>query len=190
MCSETKTKIVRDIIAIVFVSAEENNCKLRNCRWKFQETANVVFATSKVWRILFVFAPHTALHGSKIGYFCGRYKSLRLFLHFFDFIDFDLPPPSVPEIIDPIFAKSSQNARFLLSENERFGLVFVKTSVLGLFSWKLGLKIRAQRSGEIELKEVLRRLFRKIRPPPILQEAFKVLERLLIFYLPIIQQFR
>jgi hypothetical protein len=74
-----------------------------------------------------VFAPHTALHGSKIGYFCGRYKSLRLFLHFFDFIDFDLPPPSVPEIIDPIFAKSSQNARFLLSENERFGLVFVKT---------------------------------------------------------------
>jgi hypothetical protein len=34
---------------------------------------------------------------------------------------------SVPEIIDPVFAKTSQNARFLLSENERFGLVFVKT---------------------------------------------------------------
>jgi hypothetical protein len=33
----------------------------------------------------------------------------------------------VPEIIDPVFAKTSQNARFLLSENERFGLVFVKT---------------------------------------------------------------
>jgi hypothetical protein len=33
----------------------------------------------------------------------------------------------VPEIIDPVFAKPSQNARFLLSENERFGLVFVKT---------------------------------------------------------------
>jgi hypothetical protein len=32
-----------------------------------------------------------------------------------------------PEIIDPVFAKTSQNARFLLSENERFGLVFVKT---------------------------------------------------------------
>jgi hypothetical protein len=30
----------------------------------------------------------------------------------------------VPEIIDPVFAKTSQNARFLLSENE---LVFVKT---------------------------------------------------------------
>jgi hypothetical protein len=33
----------------------------------------------------------------------------------------------VPEIIDPVFAKTSQNARFLLSENKRFGLVFVKT---------------------------------------------------------------
>jgi hypothetical protein len=33
----------------------------------------------------------------------------------------------VPEIIDLVFAKTSQNARFLLSENERFGLVFVKT---------------------------------------------------------------
>ncbi len=34
---------------------------------------------------------------------------------------------SVPEIIDPVFAKTSQNARFPISENERFGLVFVKT---------------------------------------------------------------
>ncbi len=33
----------------------------------------------------------------------------------------------MPEIIDPVFAKTSQNARFLLSENERFGLVFVIT---------------------------------------------------------------
>ncbi len=33
----------------------------------------------------------------------------------------------MPETIDPVFAKTSQNARFLLSENERFGLVFVKT---------------------------------------------------------------
>ncbi len=33
----------------------------------------------------------------------------------------------MPEIIDPVFAKTSQNARFLLSENELFGLVFVKT---------------------------------------------------------------
>jgi hypothetical protein len=35
----------------------------------------------------------------------------------------------VPEIIDPVFAKTSQNARFLLSEYERFGLVFTKTLV-------------------------------------------------------------
>ncbi len=34
---------------------------------------------------------------------------------------------AVTEIIDNVFAKTSQNARFLLSENERFGLVFVKT---------------------------------------------------------------
>jgi hypothetical protein len=44
---------------------------------------------------------------------------------------------TVPEIIDPGFAKTSQNARFLLSENERFGLVFVKTGSInsgtGLF---------------------------------------------------------
>ncbi len=37
------------------------------------------------------------------------------------------PHLPVPEIIDPVYAKTSQNARFLLSENDRFGLVFVKT---------------------------------------------------------------
>jgi hypothetical protein len=36
----------------------------------------------------------------------------------------------VPEIIDPVFAKTSQNAPFLLSENKRFGLVFVKTGYI------------------------------------------------------------
>ncbi len=41
----------------------------------------------------------------------------------------------VPEIIDPIFAKTSQNARFLLSENERFGLVFVKTGSINSGTW-------------------------------------------------------
>ncbi len=44
----------------------------------------------------------------------------------------------MPEIIDPVFAKTSQNARFLLSENKRFGLVFVKTGSInsgtGLYS--------------------------------------------------------
>ncbi len=33
----------------------------------------------------------------------------------------------MPKIIDHVFEKTSQNARFLSSENERFGLVFVKT---------------------------------------------------------------
>jgi hypothetical protein len=42
-----------------------------------------------------------------------------------------LTPLRIPlhEIIDPVFAKTSQNARFLLSEYERFGLVFTKTRV-------------------------------------------------------------
>ena len=38
----------------------------------------------------------------------------------------------MPEIIDPVFAKTSQNARFLLSENEHFGHVFVKTGSINL----------------------------------------------------------
>jgi hypothetical protein len=42
-------------------------------------------------------------------------------------MDYDTRMASIPEIIDHVFAKTSQNARFLLSENERFGLVFVKT---------------------------------------------------------------
>jgi hypothetical protein len=49
-----------------------------------------------------------------------------------DLIQNKLIPASlgtVPEIIDPVFAKTSQNARFLLSEYERFGLVFTKTRV-------------------------------------------------------------
>jgi hypothetical protein len=33
----------------------------------------------------------------------------------------------VPEIIDPVFAKTSPKRSFCMTENERFGLVFVKT---------------------------------------------------------------
>ncbi len=44
----------------------------------------------------------------------------------------------MPEIIDPVFAKTSQNARFLLSENERFGLVFVKTGSINSGTAKVG----------------------------------------------------
>ncbi len=53
----------------------------------------------------------------------------------------------VPEIIDPVFAKTSQNARFLLSENERFGLVFVKTGSLNSgtgFAFLLNFKDKAK----------------------------------------------
>ncbi len=33
----------------------------------------------------------------------------------------------MPEIIDPVFAKTSPKRSFCKTENERFGLVFVKT---------------------------------------------------------------
>jgi hypothetical protein len=47
-----------------------------------------------------------------------------------------------PEIIDPVFAKTSQNGRFLLSENERFGLVFVKTGSINSGTVLLTFQIR------------------------------------------------
>ncbi len=51
----------------------------------------------------------------------------------------------VPEIIDPVFAKTSQNARFLLSKNERFGLVFVKTGSINsgtvVEGWKYSIEL-------------------------------------------------
>jgi hypothetical protein len=53
--------------------------------------------------------------------------SNQLLLATFMFFSWIILKSSVSEIIDPVFAKTSQNARFLLSENERFGLVFVKT---------------------------------------------------------------
>jgi hypothetical protein len=34
---------------------------------------------------------------------------------------------AVPEIIDPVFAKTSPKRSFCMTENERFGLVFTKT---------------------------------------------------------------
>jgi hypothetical protein len=58
----------------------------------------------------------------------------------------------VPEIIDPVFAKTSQNARFLLSENERFGLVLVKT---GSINSGTGLKFLRQHTCNFTLKLIL-----------------------------------
>ncbi len=56
----------------------------------------------------------------------------------------------VPEIIDPVFAKTSQNARFLLSENERFGLVFVKTGSInsGTGSVLFGIRIKGPKPSK------------------------------------------
>ncbi len=39
---------------------------------------------------------------------------------------------TVPEIIDPVFAKTSPKRLFCMTENERFGLVFMKTGSINL----------------------------------------------------------
>ncbi len=48
--------------------------------------------------------------------------------------------PTVPEIIDPVFAKTSPKRSFCMTENERIGLIFVKTGSInsgtGLFDKK------------------------------------------------------
>jgi hypothetical protein len=51
------------------------------------------------------------------------------------------PMSTVPEIIDPVFVKTSQYARFLLSENDRFGLVFVKTGSINSGTLYTGAQI-------------------------------------------------
>jgi hypothetical protein len=38
----------------------------------------------------------------------------------------------VPEIIDPVFVKTSLIRSFCMTENERFGLVFAKTGSINL----------------------------------------------------------
>jgi hypothetical protein len=60
----------------------------------------------------------------------------------------------LPEIVDPVFAKTSQNARFLLSENERFGLVFVKTGSINSGT-VLKIKLRFAVSVSICFKCIL-----------------------------------
>ncbi len=46
---------------------------------------------------------------------------------------------SVPEFIDPVFAKTSPKRSFLVIENKRFGLVFAET---GSINSGTGLKLR------------------------------------------------
>ncbi len=45
-------------------------------------------------------------------------------------------PSSVPEFIDPVFAKTSPKCLFLIIENVRFGLVFAKTGSINLGTGK------------------------------------------------------
>jgi hypothetical protein len=46
----------------------------------------------------------------------------------------------VPEIIDPVFAKTSPNCSFSVIENERFGLVFTKTGSINSVSVSVSCK--------------------------------------------------
>jgi hypothetical protein len=41
----------------------------------------------------------------------------------------------MPEIIDPVFAKTSPKRSFSLTEYERFGLIFTKTRVYKFGHW-------------------------------------------------------
>ncbi len=78
-------------------------------------------------------------------------------------------PKLVPEIIDPVFTKTSQNARFLLSENERFGLVFVKT---GSINSGTGLLIRAKVSeAALQSENSRRETALQIRCRPLLHST-------------------
>ena len=67
----------------------------------------------------------------------------------------------MPEIIDPVFAKTSQYAHFLLSENERFGLVFVKTGSINSGTDVYGTEWRERGYGLWKLLcETLARIYR------------------------------
>jgi hypothetical protein len=45
-------------------------------------------------------------------------------------------PTTVPEIIDPVFAKTSPKRSFSITEYEHFGLVFTKTRVYKFGHWR------------------------------------------------------
>ncbi len=61
----------------------------------------------------------------------------------------------VPEIIDPVFTKTSPKRSFCMTENERFGLVFVKT---GSMNSGKGL------NGDIPVHEIIEPVFAKTSP--------------------------
>jgi hypothetical protein len=48
---------------------------------------------------------------------------------------------SVPEILDPVFAKTSPKRSFSMTEYERFGLVFTKTRVYKFGHWAASVSV-------------------------------------------------
>jgi hypothetical protein len=62
---------------------------------------------------------------------------------------------SVPEIIDPVFSKTSPKRSFSMTEHTRFGLVFTKTRVYKFGHWLLPARPEVEFLEEIQT-EVLR----------------------------------
>ncbi len=74
-------------------------------------------------------------------------------LYQFNLIDWNLYK-SVPEIIDPVFAKTSPNRSFSMTEYERFGLVFTKTRVYKFgHSWLEPLKLGRQKPKQCDMRD-------------------------------------
>ncbi len=54
---------------------------------------------------------------------------------------------SVPKFIDPVFAKTSPKCAFSMTENERVGLVFVKTGSINSGTGGEGIGRKSERMG-------------------------------------------
>ena len=63
--------------------------------------------------------------------------------------------PAVAEIIDPVFVKTSQNARFLLSENERFGLIDKDTKAKCCYLKTLTCKERKKHTQQYTIQIII-----------------------------------
>ncbi len=60
----------------------------------------------------------------------------------------------MPEIIDPVFAKTSPERSFCMTENERFGLVFVKTGSINSGTGHMQTNTQVKGEGKrVKLRE-------------------------------------
>ncbi len=84
-------------------------------------TTEACSAPGSVWSIGAWAAPRTCPHDTEV------FAAPRS--------DYALGLSPVPEIIDPVFAKTSPKRSFSMTEYERFGLVFTKTRVYKFGHW-------------------------------------------------------